>query len=87
MKYLDISKNELVSVGNWIANLTDLLIFKCDDNKISNVSDAIGYCMKLERISLCVNNIEVLPEIFYQCLNLISIRVSDNKIKVFPAFC
>jgi len=54
------------------------------DNQISVLPDAIGSCVRLQKLMLAGNQLEVLPEAMASCVGLELLRISANRFKTLP---
>lgn len=84
LKYLVLSKNNLVEIPKEIGFLNNLAILVLDHNKLKTLPIGIYNLQNLENLSLADNTLEYLPEEIGNLQNLKRLYLGNNKLKSLP---
>jgi len=83
LKYLDISRNKLKQLPDFVFELSKLIHLNAGYNNISKIENIVNL-QNLENVNLFANNIKYFPEILRNQSNLRSVDLSENHISNIP---
>lgn len=81
LTHFDISKNLLESIPDGIGNLKKLVVFKADENYLTELNPNIGGCTSQQELFLSSNQITTLPSSIGDLTDLRTLNVDNNRLK------
>ena len=84
LKYLDLSKSNLIEISNDLANLTNLETLDLQSNQIKSLPHEIGKLKNLKKLYLNNNQLTTLPSEFGFLNNLSQLNLENNKLSDIP---
>lgn len=84
VRSMDLSKNKLKLIPDYLGTFINLKHLNLNDNKIGTMPSSIGELSKLESLSIRNNLLVTLPRSLENLSHLRSLDVSGNHITAFP---
>lgn len=84
LRYLDLSKNQLIKLPEEQPNLPNLEILLLNNNEIGRLPDYIGLCTNIRKIDLSFNKLIALPEEITQLRLMEELYIHNNFITHLP---
>ena len=84
VRSLDLSKNKLKVIPDYMGTFANLKHLNLNDNKVGTVPSSIGDLSKLESLSMRNNILVTLPRSLESLSHLRSVDLSGNHISSFP---
>ena len=81
---LDLSNNQLTTLPEAIAQLSNLSLLDLSDNQLTRLPEAIAQLSNLSWLNLSDNQLTTLPEAIAQLSNLNVLYLSDNQLTRLP---
>lgn len=84
LRYLNLNKNKLQFLPEFISELKGLEVFQAEKNDFEIFPHALTDLPQLKIINLHQNKISAIPESIQNCSNLEELDLSDNDIEKLP---
>jgi internalin A len=81
---LDLRNNQLTTLPEAIAQLSNLSLLDLSDNQLTRLPEAIAQLSNLSGLDLSDNQLTTLPEAIAQLSNLTVLSLSDNQLTRLP---
>lgn len=84
VRSLDLSKNKIKVIPDYLGTFANLKHLNLNDNKVGTVPGSIGELSKLESLSLKNNMLVTVPRSLQSLTHLRNVDLSGNNIDTFP---
>ena len=87
LRILNVHKNQLISLGEWIYNLDSLGYLQLSFNNLTELPSSLFSCPSLEFLVVCSNKLLALPELPASACRVSRIDFRDNQLRSIPSWC
>ena len=84
LENLQLDRNQLTSLPNWIGNLTNLEWLYLNYNKLTSIPDSIENLTNLKELDLRYNQLTTLPDSIGNLTNLKRLYLPGNQLTTLP---
>lgn len=81
---LILDRNQFVTLPESLGDLSNLVVFSCNNNDLAALPESIGNLRNLTRLNIQNNNLKTLPAYIWNCASLYRLNVTSNLLEAFP---